>query len=449
MFFNNYEKKLRHGLKSFTHQIHVNLDLIPDARLAELATIGEEVKQCFDYPVTKEIYQGQITRLNQSLSHAIPTRSLAFIGDILDVLIVAFMVAMGLRAMFIQPFKIPTGSMQPSLFGIHYVAQQQPDGSPTFYSLGNFLNALIYGAVPANLEAPFDCTMDDSKPQIILSEAGLASLPFLPNKLKNILGENATEFSLVPYNFEEHTPDYIANKSIFSLPGEPEKLAQYMNMGASESTGNMMQFGPWRKGEKIAEGYLVSGDNLFVNRFTHHFTGLSRGDIIVFNTENIKEEGKPLVQKGFYYIKRLVGLPGDTLRVRNNILEIKPQGAAEFVCADELDSRFEKIYSNKGGYHGHLPWRDLANGAEIVVPEGHFFAMGDNSRSSSDSRYWGFVPRANIVGRPAFIFWPFSRRWGSADPAQAVDVPSDYLYKPTHVDDPTWSSRPLPAMSLQ
>ncbi|MBP5183309.1 MAG: signal peptidase I, partial [Lentisphaeria bacterium] len=64
----------------------------------------------------------------------------------------------------------------------------------------------------------------------------------------------------------------------------------------------------------------------------------------------------------------------------------------------------------------------LAAGAEITVPEGHFFALGDNTYNSLDGRNWGFIPRRNMIGLAVNIFWPVSRRWGLVDTPEPLDV---------------------------
>lgn len=446
MFTFSYKKKLKTELKNFLHTVHYHLDLIPDADLQKVAALGLKIEESLKSPISKDVYRIHTDEIATLAEAVLPRVKMGWLGDILDVLVVALMVAMGVRGLFIQPFKIPTGSMQPTLFGIHYMRDEGPQGSPVLRDFGSLLNGFLYGVSRAEFTAPFDCTMGSEKPQVTFSEEGLSKFGLIR---KFGLADVCTRFYLTGYDFETQSAQSTPKAEVV-LPGEPDKLAQYMSLGDRDFPGNIANFGPWHKGDTLAKGYLSTGDNLFVDRLTHHFTGLKRGDIIVFNTENIYEAGRPLSEKGFYYIKRLVGLPGDTLRVRGNVLEVKEKGSSDFVPIEQLDSRFEKLYSGRGGYHGHLPWRDLANRNEIEVPEGSYFAMGDNSRSSSDSRYWGVVPRANIVGRPAFIFWPFSKRWGSADPdASTLSVESDWNYESIHTADPSWSGRPLPAMSLQ
>ena len=68
----------------------------------------------------------------------------------------------------------------------------------------------------------------------------------------------------------------------------------------------------------------------------------------------------------------------------------------------------------KDGYRGYAPGRDYLSDPTktYTVPERHFFAMGDNSYNSYDSRWWGPVPEENLVGRGLFVYWPFNRHWG-------------------------------------
>ncbi|MCG6657890.1 signal peptidase I [Halomonas campisalis] len=157
---------------------------------------------------------------------------------------------------------------------------------------------------------------------------------------------------------------------------------------------------------------LEVGDFILVNKYayglrlpvTHtRFVELGepqRGDVMVFRFPN-----EPSVN----FIKRVVGLPGDTLRyedkqlyvngepVPKRLLEESPDGArGELLLEELLGERSHRIYNN--------PRDPGPRVRELVVPEGHYFTLGDNRDHSNDSRYWGFVPEENIVGR-AFAVW--------------------------------------------
>ena len=103
---------------------------------------------------------------------------------------------------------------------------------------------------------------------------------------------------------------------------------------------------------------------------------------------------------------------------------IRPKGKKEFRPAWEFSDAFKKVYSLKGGYQGHKADGLLSLGGELTVPEGHYFALGDNTNFSLDGRNWGFIPRRNMVGLAVMIFWPISRRWGIVDTKGPLDTPT-------------------------
>jgi signal peptidase I len=142
---------------------------------------------------------------------------------------------------------------------------------------------------------------------------------------------------------------------------------------------------------------LLEGDAILVNKFIYGpripFTDLrlpairqpKRGDVIVFiYPENPKKD----------FIKRLVAKEGETVEIKNGTIYINGQPLLEPIFS-------QRFYYNKG---------ELAReGEKIVVPKDSFFVLGDNSGSSQDSRYWGFVPKKNILGEAMIIYWPPNR----------------------------------------
>ena len=125
-------------------------------------------------------------------------------------------------------------------------------------------------------------------------------------------------------------------------------------------------------------------------------------------------------------------MPGDTLKIVNGAVHVKAKDSDKFVPITDFNIKgIDKIYSYKGGYHGHLPLGSLVDEQEVYVPEDCYFMMGDNSANSSDSRFWGFVPRKNIVGKALLVFWPLSRRWGIADHEGPLPVPTN----PMHISE--------------
>ncbi len=142
---------------------------------------------------------------------------------------------------------------------------------------------------------------------------------------------------------------------------------------------------------------LIEGDAILVNKmiygakipFTNiRFPAISepkRGDVAVFIfPQDTKKD----------FIKRIIGLPGETVEIKNGTIFINDQPLTDPVFS-------QKYYYNRGDF-GDV-------GKKIQVPENHYFVLGDNSASSQDSRYWGFVPAGNLLGKAMVIYFPPKR----------------------------------------
>jgi signal peptidase I len=153
---------------------------------------------------------------------------------------------------------------------------------------------------------------------------------------------------------------------------------------------------------KIPSGSMIPtfeiGDRIFVNKFLYGaripFTDMrlpalkqpQRGDIIVFiSPESPKKD----------FVKRLIALEGEKVEIKNGNIHIDDK---EISGPVSIRSNY---YYNRGDYG--------QNGAAITVPRDFFFVLGDNSANSRDSRYWGFVPKKNVVGKAMCIYWPIKR----------------------------------------
>jgi signal peptidase I len=161
---------------------------------------------------------------------------------------------------------------------------------------------------------------------------------------------------------------------------------------------------------------ILTGDMLFVDRMSYNFVDPSRGDTFVFRTNNIRglddQYGQPSQN---YFVKRLAGVPGQKLRVGEK--------GELFVDGKVVTSPEPMVLNSQRamdkGYYGYLP---EAGGDRYAIPlqqdytvtAGHYFAMGDNSSNSYDSRGWGEVPAQDVVGKPLFILHPFTKHWGPA-----------------------------------
>lgn len=174
------------------------------------------------------------------------------------------------------------------------------------------------------------------------------------------------------------------------------------------------------------ENTLLVGDFLLVNKAIYGAqipgTGLrlpalvepTRGDVIVFH---------PPHEPGKNYVKRLVGVPGDTLEMRDKVLFVNGRPLDE-PYARYIDRDGDAVHPGMTWQRGHLvaspaalryhPSRD--RWGPIGVPEGRYFVLGDNRDNSEDSRYWGFVERESIRGRPWLVYYSFDRDLGEIIP---------------------------------
>ena len=142
---------------------------------------------------------------------------------------------------------------------------------------------------------------------------------------------------------------------------------------------------------------LQEGDLILVNKFIYGakiplsnsylpaLRGPKRGDVVVFVYPEDKKKD---------FIKRLVGLPGETIEIKGGSIYVNDKPAQEPI--------FKQIYYyNRGDFGGE--------GQKVAVPKDSYFVLGDNSASSKDSRYWGFVPKDNLLGQALVIYWPIQR----------------------------------------
>lgn len=283
-----------------------------------------------------------------------------------EVILVAIIIAAGVRAYLVEPFKIPTGSMQPTLNGIVGVPTKDPLPSPVTRAF----DFLIKGRTWFNVVAKQDDVVVELRPS---SYANYFTFT-------DIICENETYKVFAP---------------IDTVRG-PFNIQE----------GRIL-----KKGQPIVKGYIDNGDFLLVNKMAYHFADPKEQDVFVFRTTGIEliQRTLPPGVTSQHYIKRLVGIGGDELRIDPPTLFINGKPAQ--------GRMFERIMSEKDGYRGYSNGNRMFNflttpTQEYRVPNRMVFAMGDNSNNSSDSRYFGPVLQRNITGKGFVVFWPITRRWG-------------------------------------
>ncbi|HET7207913.1 MAG TPA: signal peptidase I [Terriglobales bacterium] len=190
------------------------------------------------------------------------------------------------------------------------------------------------------------------------------------------------------------------------------------------------------------EDTLLIGDYLLVNKLRYGgstanplvpYQRIRRGDIIVFHYP---------VNPGQHFVKRVIGVPGDHVRLINRKVwvnglplsepYVRYRSAAHDVFRDDFPQADYIVQGLESRWFEELK-RDVKNG-ELIVPAGQYFVMGDNRDESLDSRYWGYVPRQNIIGTPLLIYW--SIRSGENDYpgiGTAGDKLVHFVYAVTHL----------------
>lgn len=143
------------------------------------------------------------------------------------------------------------------------------------------------------------------------------------------------------------------------------------------------------------EPTLHDNERLIANKISYRFETPERGEIIIF---------RPPLEIKRNYIKRIIGVPGDKIEITDGEIYINSE-------------KLEEPYVKSRSYENIPP---------TIVPDNSFFVLGDNRPNSSDSRYWGFVPRKNVVGRAWIVFWPLNKirlPWKHSPIYQLTDLP--------------------------
>ena len=344
-----------------------------------------------------------------------------------EVLLVALAVAMGIRTFFLQPFKIPTGSMQPTLFGVTV----SPDFSPMWEALGL--------GQDDRARTEFDKAAQVEKAMVIpqgwqrIQEwfEGNSYVHFVAPADGSIEAVGPVTHFLI-FNLKqtfvfagvEHTlwfpPDY----------GEPPP-----GMNALLFRAGLLRGRVFHQGEDVIKLRVTAGDHLFVDRLSYNFHRPERGDIIVFQTSGIPQDKRETygIPDDEFYIKRLVGLSGEKVQIgddRHLIIDGRRLDAAT--------PHFQNLYGfDPGQPPRDSQWSGHLNGAMaqkygifgllrgpgglpffpdeqtvVVVPTNQCLPMGDNTCNSLDSRFWGPIPEDDVIGKSFFVYWPLTARFG-------------------------------------
>ena len=369
--------------------LNAQRDILPAQAISGVETALAGLQKALDSGEDDEALKKQMAALETAANKWLRPYPNATIRENVEVLLVALAVAMAIRTFVLQPFKIPTGSMQPTLFGV--------TPSPGTPAAGNRPDLVI----PGRIARFFDYWIHgESYFDVVAPETGRVEALRPPTKL--LLFNLWQEFE---FNGQWRTVWFPAD-DLFARAG----------YGYGVDTGGSLPYAPTIKaGDPIIRIKVLAGDHLFVDRVSYNFRHPKRGEIIVFETRGI-----PTLPQGEFYIMRLVALGGEHVQIGSDRHLV--------INGQRLDSstpHFKNVYGfdpneppRESHYSGHVYRPDLApqfadspGGVFTVRPE-HYMVMGDNTMNSSDSRVWGDFSETNVIGKYFFVYWPFSSRFG-------------------------------------
>lgn len=406
---------------------HYRRDVLVPAQTVELQSRTAELRGLLKERAGAEKLKLGIERLEEVMRRtggAIYPKT-ALVENV-EFFLVAAIVILGIRTYFVQPFKIPTNSMWPTYNGM--TPQAFPNAADEPGPIGKAFRFLAFGAKPIRADAPnagevlIPVNGSPDRVAVPYREVPGRSWFIFPTTLKEYtlyVGESPVTVR-VPADFDF---EWAVRDAFFPtqrqagggadlarlLMAQPEKYSD----GRSRILRTKKHV---EKGGRVIAFDIITGDQLFVDRVTYHFASPKVGQGFVFRTDNIHSDymrdprtGGPLEQ---YYIKRLVGVPGDTLEIREPVLFRNGEpitGSLAFAANANRAADYGGYFNPPEFVKGYL-----ARGEKVTVPPASYFALGDNSGNSQDGRYWGFVPARDVVGRPLFVYYPFTNHWGPA-----------------------------------
>jgi len=405
MFTPKWKKEALHLAKGGRKFIDYKRDLLTPDRVAEIESRRVDLLNAVKAKDTAKVREAS-KQLQNVCEKALPyQKPLGWLEENVEVMFVAIVIALGLRAYYLQPFRIPTGSMQPTLNGI----------------IGTSLKESEWPSLPQRLAEKalrgrtYVKVVNDQERQIVLHR--------LPQGGEIYYGEYVKDAQFL---------HFFSRSTLFSANGAPPLMLPSSTSAVLDAglRDVMIQAqannGVIPAGAVLCEGYVDTGDLVLVDKFSYHFRNPKRGEVFVFDTtgnKGIQANSAPGAGTT-HYIKRLCGLPGDSISVSPPHLLVNGHEATEAgivhvsqTAKDDQGNIRGYVFANAHKYVGRAALSRPEATLHLAkdAPDGlrEYAAFGDNSSNSLDSRYWGSVKEYNLVGPALFSLWPITTgHWG-------------------------------------
>lgn len=402
MFTPKWKKEAKLLAKGARKFVHYKRDLLKPERVEEVESRRADLLAAVKADDRQKAEEAS-KQLRATCEHALPhEKPPGWLEENVEVMFVAIVIALGLRAYYLQPFRIPTGSMQPTLNGIVGTTLERDEwpGLPTRVTQ-RVLRGKSYVKVVNDRDrrVAFDA---DGRPDI-------------------------RDFQ--HWHFFSRSALHFTDSPPLRLPAP---AGQVFELGLREALqGTLLTGGVLRAGTVLAEGYIDAGDLVLVDKVSYHFRRPNRGEVFVFDTIGIRgiHDRSGEQAAGSHYIKRLCGVPGDSLSIDPPHLLIDGEPATEPGIVRVMEAEGEFAINPRGyvladpreATQHRRPVRVYMTTPDDVLqlaadaPRGQreYAALGDNTGSSLDSRYWGSVKEFNLVGPALFSLWPITTgHWG-------------------------------------
>jgi signal peptidase I len=351
------KEEVKVACKEALHARNMREDICSPELLENLATATERLRTLWREKADEAALRSALDELVHVSHQVYPPHPRPKWHENTEVLVVALGVAMAIRAYFFQPFKIPTGSMQPTLNGIIEEAHQPDWTDKVPFSLAKWL---VFGSD----YKPNQGELKTAGDHVIVNKF---IYNFVPPKRGNVI-----VFDTAGISVDERKSDVYA-----FIDANGREIAK---LSVVEENGELVDAAEARPLKEIAQ--------MLANRYR-----------VGVNYVPVQSYGISLT----YYIKRLVGEPGDEISIDNGYLVANGEKITE-------PFPFERQVKEYGGYEYAAKIHGPAESIQLADDE--FLPFGDNSGNSRDGRYFGGVKCDKLLGPAVVVYWPISEHWG-------------------------------------